>query len=63
MSGIKIDAAVWLRTMFRKELDLRPPSLAKINENSVVIYDSHSIPIGHVTRINRWGAMRLTVSS
>ena len=54
-----MDATVWLRAMFRRELDLRPPSLAKINENSVVIYDSHSIPIGHATRINRWGGYEI----
>ena len=48
-----MDATVWLKAMFRRELDLRPPSLAKINEKSIVIYDRHSIPIGHATRINR----------
>tara|TARA_B100002051_G_C16256888_1_gene402360 strand:+ start:135 stop:557 length:423 start_codon:yes stop_codon:yes gene_type:complete len=40
--------------MFRRELDLRPPSLAKINEKSVIIYDNDNIPIAHAIRTNRW---------
>ena len=27
-----MDATVWLKAMFRRELDLRPPSLAQIIE-------------------------------
>ena len=40
--------------MFRRELDLRPPSLAKINEKSIIIYDNDNIPIAHAIRTNRW---------
>ena len=49
-----MDAIVWLKEMFRRELDLRPPSLAKINEKSVIIYDNDNIPIAHAIRTNRW---------
>ena len=49
-----MDAIVWLKEMFRQELDLRPPSLAKINERSVVIYDDNDVPIAHAIRANRW---------
>ena len=49
-----MDDIIWLREMFRLELDLRPPSLAKINEKSVIIYDNNTIPIAHAIRTNRW---------
>tara|TARA_B100000405_G_scaffold248707_1_gene182234 strand:- start:180 stop:629 length:450 start_codon:yes stop_codon:yes gene_type:complete len=49
-----MDVIVWLKEMFRRELDLRPPSLAKINEKSVIIYDNDNIPIAHAIRTNRW---------
>ena len=49
-----MDDIIWLREMFRRELDLRPPSLAKINEKSVIIYDNDNIPIAHAIRTNRW---------
>ncbi len=49
-----MDVIVWLKEMFRRELDLRPPSLAKINEKSVIIYDNDKIPIAHAIRTNRW---------
>ena len=49
-----MDAIVWLKEMFRQELDLRPPSLAKINDRSVVIYDDNDVPIAHAIRVNRW---------
>ena len=49
-----MDVIVWLKEMFSRELDLRPPSLAKINEKSVIIYDNDNIPIAHAIRTNRW---------
>ena len=49
-----MDVIVWLKEMFRRELELRPPSLAKINEKSVIIYDNDNIPIAHAIRTNRW---------
>ena len=49
-----MDDLTWLREMFRRELDLRPPSLAKIDENSIIIYDNNSNPIAHAIRKNRW---------
>ena len=48
-----MDAIVWLKDMFRQELDLRPPSLARINGKSIIIYDGDN-PIAHATRTNRW---------
>ena len=48
-----MDAIVWLKDMFRQELDLRPPSLARINGKSIIIYDGDN-PVAHATRTNRW---------
>ena len=48
-----MDAIVWLKDMFRQELDLRPPSLAKINGKSIIIYDGDNL-IAHAIRTNRW---------
>ena len=45
----------WLKQMFRQELDLRPPSLAKIGENSILMHDESGIPIAHAALSNRWG--------
>ena len=54
-----MDVIVWLKEMFRRELDLRPPSLAKINEKSVIIYDNDNIPIAHAIRTNRWDGFEI----
>ena len=40
--------------MFQKELDLRPPSLARIGKNSIFIRDDLGNPIAHATISNRW---------
>jgi len=52
--GVRIDAIIWLKEMFRQELDLRPPSLARINEKSIIIYDGDNTPIAHAIKTNRW---------
>ena len=52
--GVRIDAIVWLKEMFRHELDLRPPSLARINDKSIIIYDDEDKPIAHAIKTNRW---------
>ncbi len=49
-----MDVNIWLKAMFRRELDLRPPSLAKISEKSIIIYDNDNIPIAHAIRTDRW---------
>ena len=54
-----MDVIVWLKEMFCRELDLRPPSLAKINEKSVIIYDNDNIPIAHAIRTNRWDGFEI----
>ena len=43
----------WLKSMMKQELDLRPPSLARL-ENSVIIRNNSGKPAGHVTVSNRW---------
>ena len=48
-----MDVIIWLEEMFRQELDLRPPSLARINEKSIIIYDG-DYPIAHAIKTNRW---------
>ena len=57
--GNGMDNIIWLREMLRRELDLRPPSLAKFNEKSVIIYDNENIPIGHAIRTNRWNGYEI----
>ena len=52
--GDRIDAIIWLKEMFRQELDLRPPSLARINKKSIIIYDDDGKPIAHAIRTGRW---------
>ena len=50
---------VWLKQMFRQELDLRPPSLAKIGENSILIHDEAGSPIAHAALSNRWSSSEI----
>jgi GNAT superfamily N-acetyltransferase len=54
-----MEGIVWLKQMFRQELDLRPPSLAKIGENSVLIYDEAGNPIAHAALSNRWSSSEI----
>ena len=54
VTEVRMDDIVWLREMFRQELDLRPPSLARINQKSIIMYDDDNNPIGHAIRTNRW---------
>ena len=49
-----MDAIIWLKEMFRQELDLRPPSLARINKKNIIIYDGDDNPIAHAIKTNRW---------
>ena len=48
------DDVAWLRSMMKQELDLRPPSLARISKSSIIIRDDAGKPAGHVTLSNRW---------
>ena len=49
----------WLKKMFLQELDLRPPSLAKINENTIFISDEEGNPIAHAIKSNRWNGYEI----
>ena len=44
----------WLKSMASQELDLRPPSLVRIDRNSIILHDESGIPIAHTTVTNRW---------
>ena len=57
--GFRMDAIIWLKEMFRQELDLGPPSLARINEKSIIIYDHYENPIAHVIRTKRWNGFEI----
>ena len=48
------DDVAWLKSMMKQELDLRPPSLARISKSSIIIRDDAGKPAGHVTLSNRW---------
>ena len=56
----RMDTKTWLREMFRKELDLRPPSLARIDDNTMIIYDDKNEPIACASLANRWTSFELT---
>lgn len=51
---------VWLKQMFRQELDLRPPSLAKIGENSILIHDKSESLIAHASLSKRWRSSEIS---
>lgn len=44
----------WLKSNMRRELDLRPPSLARTNQTSKLIKDEQGNPIAYVAITNRW---------
>ena len=44
----------WVKSMMKQELDLRPPSLARLGENSIIVRNESGKPTGHVTLSNRW---------
>ena len=44
----------WLKSMASEELDLRPPSLVGIDQNSIILRDESGIAIAHATVTNRW---------
>ena len=48
------DDLAWVKSMMKQELDLRPPSLARLGENSIIVRDEQGKPTGHVTLSNRW---------
>lgn len=57
--GVRMDAIIWLKEMFRQELDLRPPSLARINKKTIIIYDGDDNPIAHAIKTNRWSGFEI----
>lgn len=46
--------SLWLKSMMKNELDLRPPSLASTSKASKIIRDGQENPIAHVAITNRW---------
>ena len=48
------DDLAWVKSMMKQELDLRPPSLARLGENSIIVRNESGNPTGHVTLSNRW---------
>ena len=54
MKAEEADDLAWLKSMMKQELDLRPPSLARIGKNSIIIRSESGKPVGHVIVSNRW---------
>ena len=52
--GLQNSDLLWLKSMMKNELDLRPPSLVSASEASKMIRDEHGNPIAHVAFSNRW---------
>ena len=48
------DGLAWVKSMMKQELDLRPPSLARLGENCIIVRNELGKPTGHVTLSNRW---------
>lgn len=54
MKAEDVEDLSWLKSMMKQELDLRPPSLARLGKNSIIIRNESDKPVGHVTVSNRW---------
>ena len=54
MKADDADDLAWIKSMMKQELDLRPPSLARLGKNSIIIRNKSGKPTGHVTLSNRW---------
>ena len=54
MKTDEADDLAWVKSMMKQELDLRPPSLARLGENSIIVRNELGMPTGHVTLSNRW---------
>ena len=48
------DGLARVKSMMKQELDLRPPSLARLGENCIIVRNELGKPTGHVTLSNRW---------
>ena len=58
----KEDARVdllWLKSIMKNELDLRPPFLAQVGKNCIFIRDEKGKPIGHLLLSNRWAGYEI----
>jgi len=54
MKTDEADDLAWVKSMMNQELDLRPPSLARLSKHSIIIRNESGKPTGHVTLSNRW---------
>ena len=54
MKAGDVEDLSWLKSRMKQELDLRPPSLARLGKNSVIIRNDSGKPVGHVALSNRW---------
>ena len=52
--GVLMDEIEWLREMLRRELDLMPPTLARVGKKTVVIKDENDGLIAHARLSGRW---------
>ena len=52
--GVLMDEIEWLREMLRRELDLMPPTLARVRKKTVVIKNENDGPIAHARLSGRW---------
>ena len=50
----ELDDLHWLKSLASQELDLRPPSLVRIDRNSIILHDESGMPIAHAAVTNRW---------
>mgnify|MGYP001221072246 CR=1 FL=1 len=54
MKSDDVNDLAWMKSIMKQELDLRPPSLARLGKNSIIIRNESGKPAGHVTLSNRW---------
>ena len=50
---------LWLKSIMKNELDLRPPYLAQVGKNCIFIRDEKGKPIGHLLLSNRWAGYEI----
>ena len=53
-SDSEVSDLLWIKSMMKNELDLRPPSLVRTTATSEIIRDEQENPIAHVAITKRW---------
>ena len=50
---------IWLKSIMKQELDLKPPSLARMRGKAIITRDENGSPTGHAALTNRWQGIEI----